>query len=297
MAVLFNFFEFLNAQGVAMSPERVAIADVGAMKLGDAKPPYWRIVEAGRAEVTGFEPQAEECARLVASASPHQRYFPCALGEGGPATLHVNAAKMTSSLYPSNTPLLELFQNLSQLMRTVETVQLETKRLDDVAELGRVDLLKLDVQGAELSVLRGAERVLKDVLVVQAEVEFVPLYAGQPLFADVDAYLRSQGFMLHTMDALQGRMFKPFWWGSDLNRGVRQVLWTDAVYIRDVTEWGTMPAEKMLAMAAILHEVYASVDLAGVALDRAAGAGVKPLREAYFRRLGLVSAGGEPRLP
>jgi FkbM family methyltransferase len=56
--------------------------------------------------------------------------------------------------------------------------------------------LKLDVQGAELDVLRGAERALGDVDVVEAELSLVELYAGQPLLPDVVAFLEPRGFAL-----------------------------------------------------------------------------------------------------
>jgi hypothetical protein len=58
------------------------------------------------------------------------------------------------------------------------------------------DYLKLDVEGAELQVLEGGERATRNTLVLDLEVEFAPLRAGQPLFAEVDTYLRGHGWKL-----------------------------------------------------------------------------------------------------
>jgi Methyltransferase FkbM domain len=58
------------------------------------------------------------------------------------------------------------------------------------------DYLKLDVEGAELQVLEGGEQATRNTLVLDVEVEFAPLRAGQPLFGDVDGHLRGRGWSL-----------------------------------------------------------------------------------------------------
>jgi hypothetical protein len=102
-------------------------------------------------------------------------------------------------LFEPNEALADKFQNLGELLRVVGTRTLETRRLDDFAETTGADFLKIDVQGGELLVLQGALERLRDVLVVHTEVEFLPLYKKQPLFADIDSFLRAQGFAFHTM--------------------------------------------------------------------------------------------------
>lgn len=57
-------------------------------------------------------------------------------------------------------------------------------------------LLKIDVQGGELGVLRGAERSLQHVDAVLVECSFVEFYDGQPLAHDVLDFLGEQGFRL-----------------------------------------------------------------------------------------------------
>lgn len=57
-------------------------------------------------------------------------------------------------------------------------------------------LLKIDVQGGELEVLKGASKTLRAIAHVYCEASFVELYRGQPLAGDVIEYLRDAGFQL-----------------------------------------------------------------------------------------------------
>jgi Methyltransferase FkbM domain len=62
--------------------------------------------------------------------------------------------------------------------------------------VSRIDFIKLDTQGSELEILQGGVRALAGVRCVEVEVEFNPIYRGQPLFYEVDAFMRGQGFVL-----------------------------------------------------------------------------------------------------
>ncbi|MDX2130855.1 MAG: FkbM family methyltransferase [Planctomycetota bacterium] len=246
---------------------RVRIVDVGASNIGE-EPPYEPLLAAGAGTLTGFEP--DDAAREQLETSGRHagkcRYLPNVVGDGAERDFHICELTMTSSLYPPNTPLLRLFNALEELTRVVQTERVKTTRLDDVAAIDAMDYLKIDVQGAELDVFRGAPRLLSGTVVVQTEVEFVPLYVGQPLFGDVDVHLRAQGFVLHSLLTPSGRTFKPIVLNSNPLDTLRQHLWADAIYVRDFTRFRERSPRELLIIATIMHECYGSVDLAAHAL-------------------------------
>jgi hypothetical protein len=66
----------------------------------------------------------------------------------------------------------------------------------DLSTLPRPILLKIDVQGAELEVLKGAEALLPLIDAIYCEVSFARLYEGQPLAEDIVQYLARNSFTL-----------------------------------------------------------------------------------------------------
>lgn len=78
------------------------------------------------------------------------------------------------------------------------TVQIPQYRLDDVIQNERPGpiLMKVDVQGSELEVLKGAEKTLADTEVVILEVSTLPYNVGAPLFAEVVAFMKERGFVV-----------------------------------------------------------------------------------------------------
>lgn len=75
---------------------------------------------------------------------------------------------------------------------TVETVSLAS--LVAEYQLPAIDLLWMDIQGAELMALSGLGEHLNDVSLIHTEVEFTEVYSGQPLFAEIAGFLAQRGF-------------------------------------------------------------------------------------------------------
>lgn len=245
-------------------PTAITIADVGA-RWGSTEAWFRR---AGPARLLGFEPDAAECAKLNLQAAPNERYYPVALGDSnGTATLYLTANPACASLYRPSQAILERYPSMRPFMGPRGTQTVHLRRLDDWAsdeKIDRIDFLKLDTQGSEFNILRGAERLLQTCQCVEAEVEFHPMYDGQPLFADVDGLLRGAGFHLWRLDSLTHYMERPntTQTGATLVQyeklqvihahGSGRLMWGNAIYFRDIRE---AKGRDRAVLARLLHAV------------------------------------------
>jgi FkbM family methyltransferase len=243
----------------------ISILDVGAAFI--ERPPYQSLVDAGHGRIFGFEPNKPACEHLNHKYGHPHRFFPFFIGNGGPAIFHETNWAPTGSLYEPNSRLLEKFQNLAEITTPVAAHSVNTTRLDDIDEISDVDFIKIDVQGSELVVFENASRVLSSALLIQTEVLFVELYKGQPMFADVDTFLRANGFQFHTLNGFGGRAFKPLVANGDVNSAFRQALWSDAIYVRDWMHLENLSETKLRNYAILAHDVLRSYDLAHLVLS------------------------------
>ena len=247
----------------------IKIVDVGAGDFG-WDPSYQSLIENDVASLIGFEPDKEACKKLnEKKINKSSQFYPYFIGDGEIATFYETNWAATGSLFPPNTPLLEKFQNLSELVTPVKQHEVKTIRLDDIPEIERIDFLKMDIQGSELSALSNATNHLKSTLVVQAEVEFVELYKGQPLFSDVDKFLRSQGFQFHCFTGgMLGRTFKPLVANNEINKKINQNLWSDAIYVKDWMMLEKLSENQLIIYATLANEVLKSPDLAHLVIQQ-----------------------------
>jgi FkbM family methyltransferase len=138
------------------------------------------------------QPGKEVQLKAIAAQLPDVDYRIVLLGGENRADVafhHVNAAinSSGSSLYDEQTSYPR------------DTISLPMRRLDDVlAEMpGReFDLVKIDVQGAEIDVLRGAGRTLAGVEAIVIELSLLEYNKGAPLIGETMGWLGEQGFAL-----------------------------------------------------------------------------------------------------
>jgi FkbM family methyltransferase len=183
----------INQAEVLRSTGHDLLLDVGAHKgqftlMGRRANPAVR--------VHAYEPQSAQ-ARIFHSLhgrDPMVTLHQTALGDAaGSSELHISRRTDSSSFLPASNLLTELFEDTQH----EGSERVSVARLDDFPEHwgdARKALLKIDVQGFELNVLRGAEEALRHCGHVYAECSHVVLYEGQALFEEIEAFLAARGF-------------------------------------------------------------------------------------------------------
>src|SRR5258706_11827666 len=257
----------------------LVVVDVGARWGFNEE---WKVFGDGL-NVYCFEPDKAECERLNRRASANVRYLPFALGaETREATLYHTRLSASTGLYKTN---WEYFSRLLNRDNAV-TEKEEKIHVTTLAEalgsvgVGAIDFLKLDVEGAELDVLRGGAMHVSfpRLIGVLSEFRFHPEINGSPPFWQLDAYLQERGFRIFDMHFThQSRRDLPYAGLADyrLPSGERffaytehgQIMDGDALYFRDLfipangaVRSAATPTQ--LLKTAALFEVYSLNDCA-----------------------------------
>jgi FkbM family methyltransferase len=236
------------------------VVDVGANPI-DGAPPYKSMLSQGLCSVTGFEPQKAALEELIKRKGPLETYLPQALGAGGLATLNVCQYSGWTSLLRPNSAALNVFPQFQTNAKVIEQIQVLTHKLDDIGEVRPFDLLKIDVQGAEMDVFHGATQHLKNAVAIQTEISFIALYDNQPTFGQVDIFLRALGFVPHGFVDIKRWPIAPLEFHGAAQQNVHQLLEADMVYVKNFVNPDGMSDEQLKQLSLIMHHCYQSHDL------------------------------------
>jgi FkbM family methyltransferase len=186
----------LFARGLIHAPKPV-VFDVGAHD-GETAKRLRQLFPAAR--IHCFEPFPDSCILLEQATNGDHDTSIHRVGlsnRQGTATMNCNASTATNSLLGTDPRARETWGE--GLLDTGGTIEIPITTLDDFCEgegIERIDLLKIDTQGAEYAVLEGAARLLtrQAVAVLVFEMITASTYAGQRSPSEYFTLLQSHGY-------------------------------------------------------------------------------------------------------
>lgn len=209
-----------------------------------------------RLQVVGFEPLPGECARLIQLHGPPHQFFPIM---GGARTerrpYFLTPDPQFSSLLPPDRAILNACWERDLGFFPVNQIEV------DVVDVGRylldrcipaIQFCCINVPGGELDLLLGLQPFLThSVLGMRIKVFVTPLYADQPLFGDIDSFLRARAFQLFALTDGAPRLHRR---SVPLQvAGAGQLIALSALYLRnyhDLRRRGDISSLRTLAVLA-----------------------------------------------
>lgn len=200
------------------------------------------------------------------------RVHPVALGAAkGDATLHITALPNMSSLLAPD-PGLARYAKKGAHTQVTATEPLALESLDTIAAADgfAAHVLKIDTQGSELDVLKGAAATIdRSVIAAEVEVSFFQRYQGQPLFADIQSFMNAHGFELIELHRLKRYRAKNPFGIANIGLGAGQragrIAYGDAIFLRreaDIQARGRTDGGASVLRAIIALIAYGKPDMA-----------------------------------
>lgn len=188
-----SFFSNKNVAFLSTMPlkRNICLLDIGA-RGGVGWP--WNTAPKNTLDIILVEPDPTEVD--VLKKQTQGKVIPYALwNKEVELTLNINNSPGTSSVFESNMSFLQQFDDAQRFM-VKDKITMKTKTVDGLAknnEISVIDFVKIDVQGGELAILQGGKSFFEQNIVgLEVEVEFASMYKNQPLFSDVDVFVREK---------------------------------------------------------------------------------------------------------
>jgi protein O-GlcNAc transferase len=261
-----------------LGEERLNLLYIGARQSEEVDEPLTALLADFDVRLTAFDadPDARELVeRRFGSAC---EFMGSAVGRGSEVTFNLMDPPGHSSIFMPGRTIGSLFQNFTDKTVCLRQDVAPTVRLDDAVASETIDLLKIDVQGGQLEVFAGAERVLSETAVIDVECELVEQYEGAPLFAETAEYLRVRGFQFHRFVGYGSRQIAGVIDPKDPLAPGSQWLWAECLFVPRFDRWSDLSPRALRGLAAVLLKLYGSLDLAmlALALNDARDEGIGP---------------------
>lgn len=210
-----------------------------------------------------FEPDPREYDILRSKSGKNLIVLNCALSDSvNTVDFHLCKKQQVSSVYMPNFDFLSKFPEVERF-EIQKCIRIKADTLNNQLKkkgIAEVDFIKIDTEGHELSILKGGVDYLDNTVGLEIEVEFAPLRENQPLFNEVDSFVRERGFGLFDI--------KRYYWKrrESINTGSQkgQLVFGDALYFKSpeqVLLMNNIKQEKIVRSICI-YLVYGYLDLA-----------------------------------
>jgi FkbM family methyltransferase len=178
----------------------------------------------------GFDSDQNEVDRLTTNEDRGYASFkvlPYFIGKNeGPVYFNIFNSPGHSSIFRPSKAYIEKFDPSFGIRSTVQVNSMPLDKALENEKVNEVNFLKLDTQGSELAILKSSEDFVKNILLIEAEVEIFEIYEGQPLIGEFLAYMNKLGFEVLYIN----RVFQSRRGYEGLSRG--QVVFCDFLFAK-----------------------------------------------------------------
>lgn len=153
--------------------------------------------------IISFEPQSQafEVLKKHAARDPRWEVNNFALGdEDGTADIHIAGNSFSSSFLDMLSSHIDSAPDSSYVGSETTCVKTLDSVIDSCCSFENNIYLKIDTQGFEHKVIKGAEKSLERICMIQLEMSLVPLYDGQVLFDGLHSLLTEKGYRLVSLE-------------------------------------------------------------------------------------------------
>lgn len=192
-----------------MEFETLVIFDLGAY-IGEVTAKYRMLFP--KATIFSFEPSPESFRRVEERFKGDKMVKPFQLA-------FANKASKGKFYIYTDKSCNSLFLRVGNLNGLEKEVEVDVSTIDDFTKkwsISRINILKLDVEGAELMILKGASQKLAQKLVdlIYTEVMFIPHYKGGVMFYELCSFLSDYGYMLFSLYDIKRAENGQLRWGN-----------------------------------------------------------------------------------
>lgn len=245
--------------------EPIVVCDIGASPV-DPTPFIDDLINNTNSILYGFEPNEDEFKKLTQTEK--KKYFNIAVGNGNTETLNICVAPGMSSVLKPDYQYLNLFHGFAEWAKIIKSINIQTKKLDELNFEKKIDFFKIDVQGYEYEIINHGKNKIKESLIVQIETSPIPLYKNEKPFSNICSQLEGLGFNLHMFNKINTRCFKPMTVQNNIYSGINHLFQLDCVFVKDLNLINSLNVDDLKKISLILFYSFKSYDLVDMLIQK-----------------------------